>query len=119
MLSVAKLNFQKNGKENRHAFDDVGAAAASMAIQAAAMDLYLHQMAGFDVPKAQELYGIPEGYEPVAAIALGYRGDTHMLPEELQQRELAPRSRKSLKDRIVFLRVLGKLAAGLAIAISS
>jgi nitroreductase len=98
MLSVAKLYFQKNSKENRHAFHDVGAAAASMAIQAAAMDLYLHQMAGFDVPKARELYGIPEGYEPVAAIALGYRGDTQMLPEDLQPRELAPRSRKPLKD---------------------
>lgn len=98
MLSVAKLNFQKNGKENRHAFHDVGAASTSMAIQAAAMDLYLHQMAGFDVAKASEVYGIPEGYEPVAAIALGYRGDTQMLPENLQQRELAPRSRKPLND---------------------
>jgi nitroreductase len=98
MLSVASLKFHKNGKENRHAFHDVGAAAASMAIQAAAMDLYLHQMAGFDVAKAREMYNIPEGYEPVAAIALGYRGDTQMLPENLQQRELAPRSRKPLND---------------------
>lgn len=98
MLSVTRLQFQKNGKENRHAFHDVGAAAASIAIQATAMDLYLHQMAGFDVAKARELYSIPEGYEPVAAMALGYRGDTQMLPEDLQQRELAPRSRKPLKD---------------------
>jgi len=107
MLSVAKLYFQKNGKENRHAFHDVGAASTSMAIQAAAMDLYIHQMAGFDVAKARELYGIPEGYEPVAAIALGYRGDTQMLPENLQQRELAPRSRKPLKD-FVFTRSWGQ-----------
>ncbi|MGL5870815.1 MAG: nitroreductase family protein [Xenococcaceae cyanobacterium] len=98
MLSVASLNFKKNGKENRHAFHDVGAASTSMAIQAAAMDLYLHQMAGFDVAKARELYSIPSDYEPVAAIALGYRGDTQMLPENLQQRELAPRSRKPLND---------------------
>jgi nitroreductase len=98
MLSVAQLHFHKNGKENRHAFHDVGAAATSMAIQATAMDLFIHQMAGFDVPKACEIYNIPEGYEPVAAIALGYRGDTHMLPEELQKRELAPRSRKPLNN---------------------
>jgi hypothetical protein len=28
-------------------------------------------MAGFDVPKAREIYNIPEGYEPVAANAYG------------------------------------------------
>jgi nitroreductase len=98
MLSVASLKFHKNNQENRHAFHDVGAASTSMAIQAAAMDLYLHQMAGFDVAKAIELYNIPAGYEPVAAIAVGYRGNTQMLPENLQQRELAPRSRKPLND---------------------
>jgi len=27
---------------------------------------------GFDVLKAREVYSIPEGYDPVAAIALGY-----------------------------------------------
>jgi hypothetical protein len=28
-------------------------------------------MAGFDVPKAREIYNIAEGYEPVAANAYG------------------------------------------------
>ena len=71
MLSVAKLHFERNGKENRHAFHDVGASSANLAIQAAAIDLYVHQMAGFDVPKAKEVYQIPTGYEPVSAIAFG------------------------------------------------
>jgi nitroreductase len=97
MLSVAKLHFERNGVENRHAFHDVGAAAASMAIQATELGLFIHQMAGFDVPKAREVFHIPEGYEPVAAIALGYPGDYHTLSERLQQRELSPRSRKPLE----------------------
>lgn len=98
MISVAKLHFEHNGNENRHAFHDVGAAEANLAAQAIALGLHVHQMAGFDVAKAKELYGIPEGYEPVDAVALGYLGDPHQLSERLQQRLSAPRSRKPIKD---------------------
>ena len=98
MLSVAKLNFEYNGVENRHAFHDVGAASTTLAIQAADLGLFIHQMAGFDVPKAKEIYSIPEGYEPVAALALGYFGDPQTLSERLQQRENAPRERKPLEE---------------------
>lgn len=98
MLSVAKLNFEYNGVENRHAFHDVGAASTTLAIQAADLGLFIHQMAGFDVPLAKESYGIPSGYEPVGAIALGYFGDPQTLSEKLQQRENAPRKRKPLEE---------------------
>ena len=101
MLSVAKLTFEHNGVENRHAFHDVGAASANLAIEATAQGLVIHQMAGFDAPKAKETYGIPDGYEPVAAIALGYLGDPQTLSEPLQQRQSAPRTRKPL-DQFIF-----------------
>ncbi len=98
MISVAKLYFERNGVENRHAFHDVGAAVSELAIQATALGLFIHQMAGFDVPKAKEVYGIAEGYEPVAAIALGYIGNPETLSERLLQREQAPRTRKPLEE---------------------
>lgn len=98
ILSVAKLHFERNGTENRHAFHDVGAAAAELAIQATANGLFVHQMAGFDVPLARESYSIPEGYEPVAAIAIGYLGDPQSLNESLRQRNLAPRNRKPIGE---------------------
>jgi len=101
MLSVAKLTFTFNGVENRHAFHDVGAASANLAIEAAAQGLFIHQMAGFDVTRAKETYGIPDGYDPVAAIALGYLGDPQILSESMQQRQSAPRTRKPL-DQFVF-----------------
>ncbi|NEQ26024.1 MAG: nitroreductase, partial [Microcoleus sp. SIO2G3] len=69
MLSVAKRTFTFNGVENRHAFHDVGAAGANLSAEATAQGLFVHQMAGFDVAKAKETYGIPEDYDPVAAIA--------------------------------------------------
>ncbi|MDX2215675.1 MAG: nitroreductase family protein [Oculatellaceae cyanobacterium bins.114] len=96
MISVAKLSFERNGTENRHAFHDVGAAAANLAIQATELGLFVHQMAGFDVAKTRDAYNIPQGYEPVTAIALGYLGDPSTLSEQLQQREFASRTRKPL-----------------------
>ena len=100
MLSVAQLEFD-DGTKNRHAFHDVGQAAANMAIQATAMGLIIHQMAGFSVDQARETFRIPGGYEPVAAIAVGYQGDAVGLPDRLRTRELAPRERESLRT-IVF-----------------
>ena len=94
MVSVAKLAFDMNGQPNRYAFHDVGLAVANLIIQATALGLYVHQMAGFYPDKVRELYGVPDDFEPVAGIVLGYPGDPATLSEELQQRELAPRTRR-------------------------
>jgi len=101
MLAVARLHFERNGQPNRHAHYDVGQAVAHLTVQATALGLYVHQMAGFHVEKARELFSIPEGYEPMTAIALGYIGEPDALPEKLREREQAPRTRKSL-DEFVF-----------------
>jgi len=100
MLSIAKLNFDRSGKPNRHAFHDVGMASASLVFQATALGLVVHQMAGFSVEKARELYTIPEGWEPVAAFAVGYPGKPDSLPERIREKELAPRTRKPLEQFI-------------------
>src|SRR5437773_7104505 len=72
MVSVAKLNFDKTGKPNRHAFHDVGLAVGNMLVEATALGLFGHQMAGFSPEKVREIYGVPNDYEPVAGIAVGY-----------------------------------------------
>ena len=98
MLSVAELKFERTGKPNRHAFHDVGLAAENLVIQATALGLVVHQMAGIHVEKAREVYHIPEGYEAVAGIAVGYPGDPATLPEPLREREQALRARKPLES---------------------
>ena len=98
MVSVAKLSFDMNSQPNRYAFHDVGLAVANLIVQATALGLYVHQMAGFYPDKVRELYGVPDDFEPVAGIVLGYPGDPATLPEDLQQRELAPRTRKPLES---------------------
>ncbi|MFQ5629130.1 MAG: nitroreductase family protein, partial [bacterium] len=98
MLTVASLQFARNGKPNRHALHDVGLAVANLSVQATAIDLSVHQMAGFDREKARDTYNIPEDYEVVTALALGYPGEPNSLPNALQQMERAPRKRKPLGD---------------------
>ena len=107
MVSVARMSFEEDGKPNRHAFHDVGQAVADLTVQATALGLMVHQMAGFHPEKVRELYGVPKEFEPVAAIALGYPGDPESLPERLKKRELAPRERKSLTE-FVFTGCWGK-----------
>lgn len=87
MLSIASMRFTKNGKPNRHAFHDVGLAASQMTIQAVALGLMVHQMAGFDVEKARTTLQIPDGFEPVAAVAFGYPGQ-----EERRSKPRRPQS---------------------------
>ena len=80
ILSVASLNFQDDSTPNRHAFYDTGMAVENLVLQATALGLVAHQMAGFDVEKARADLKIPSGYEPVALIAVGYPGDIVSLP---------------------------------------
>jgi nitroreductase len=97
-ISVARLKFEHNGQPNRHAYHDVGQAAANLALQATALGLQIHQMAGIEPEKARVTFAIPEGYEAVAGIALGYPGDPASLAEPLRVRELGPRERKPLSS---------------------
>jgi nitroreductase len=98
IASVARLKFAQSGKPNSHAIHDVGLATAQMINQAMAMGLFAHPMAGFYPDKVRELYGVPEGYDPVSVIAAGYAGDPAALTESQRQRELAPRVRKLQKE---------------------
>ncbi|HYL63352.1 MAG TPA: nitroreductase family protein [Candidatus Methylomirabilis sp.] len=97
MISVANLNWD-NGEPNRHAWHDVGQAAAQLTVEAVARGLFVHQMGGILIDKIRETYAIPEGFDPVAGFALGYPGDPNKLPDKLRERELAPRTRKPLES---------------------
>jgi nitroreductase len=98
MLSVVRMDFEDDSRPNRHAFHDVGLATENLLLQATALGLVAHPMAGFDIEKARADLKIPSGYEPVAMIAVGYPGELSVLPDYLQQRELKPRERKPLTE---------------------
>lgn len=100
-LSIAHANSQPGGSANRHAFHDVGSATAQLTFEANSRRLFVHQMAGFDAKKAHEVFHIPADWEPVAAMAIGYPGDSESLPQPLRDREVAPRTRKPLGEMVM------------------
>jgi len=94
-LSVASHKMPHDGSQNRHAFHDVGQASANLSLEATSLGLQVHQMAGIDPEKAREVFGIPEHFEAVAGIALGYPGDPMTLPEgRMRDGETGARQRK-------------------------
>jgi len=98
VLTVAKTAFDRNGRPNAWAWHDTGAALAYLTVEATARGLFVHPMGGFSADAAREAFGIPEGYEPVAAAAIGYPGDPDSLPEPYDRRERAPRERIPLEE---------------------
>lgn len=100
MLSLARKTFTANGVENRHAWHDVGAAMATLSLQAAELGLQIHQMAGFNVQQVQTSCQIPAEFTPIAMSAIGRQGDAAQLPAKLQVLETAVRRRRPLTELI-------------------
>ncbi|XAL99464.1 nitroreductase family protein [Phycisphaeraceae bacterium D3-23] len=112
VLTVCSTSFKKNGNDNRVALHDLGQAAAHLTLQAAALGLATHQMAGVDLDKVRETYNVPDGFAPQTAIAVGYPGDADTLEQDwARDAEKAPRERLPFGD-FVFTGTFGK-ASGL------
>jgi nitroreductase len=103
ILGVAKAAFSHDATPNAYALHDLGAAAALLVLQAAALGLATHQMAGFDHDAARQALEIPEEFAIGSVIALGYQGEPAALTNErMLAQEVAPRQRKPLKDFVFF-----------------
>lgn len=94
---VADPTFEHNGDANRHAEFDAGAAWMSLALQARRLGLDTHAMGGIDPDKAAELLAVPDDHRVLCAVAIGYRAEPDVLPDELAEDELPPSSRKPLE----------------------
>ena len=96
VISVARLNFARNGRPNAAALHDLGLAAGNLSLEATARGLSVHQMIGISPETARELYEIPADAQAVTAMAIGYADDPENLSEALRKRDLAPRTRKPI-----------------------
>ncbi len=110
ILSVAMANFNHNGKPNRFGLYDTGAASVSLALQASALGLVVHQMGGYDADKARAAFGLPDDCTPMAMMALGYQAEADSLDEDFKAAELAERARASLGQHFY----TGKWGVGIA-----
>jgi nitroreductase len=97
VIACTKRHFTRNDKPNKVAEHDLALAAANLTVQAQSMGLHVHQMAGIDPGTCRVTYRIPDEFEPLTAIAIGYAADPDRLDDaELAERDTAPRSRMPL-----------------------
>jgi nitroreductase len=101
-----KLN-SDNNIYNRLHFHDLGAANENMFLEAFNQGLILHEMGGFDLEKAKQIFSIPEEFEMGVMIAIGYQDTYEILPESLAKKAHMPRQRKPLSE-IAFLEELDR-----------
>ncbi len=104
VVTLAQSTFESGraaGQRNDWARHDVGAAGLSMALQAHAVGLHSHPMAGFVADRLRTSLAIPESLDIVTVWSVGYPGDPDALPEDLQRRELAPRTRRPLEEVVI------------------
>jgi nitroreductase len=113
ILSVAQT-VTDDGNPMRYAFHDLGMAEMSLLVQAVAVGLHAHPMAGFSAERARAEFAIPEGFEPVLMLAIGYLGDPGQLNEQRRSQELAPRTRKPL-SAFIFAERWGEVAPMVAL----
>ena len=98
MVCLVKKKYD-DGNVNAAAYHDVGAANATLILQAASMGIFGHVIGGFSRTKATDLLQIDtEEYDPFVMIALGHLGLPEKLNEPFRTREVTPRSRKSLSE---------------------
>ncbi len=98
VLALIRTDFTYNGQPNRTAGHDLGLAVGNLTVEATARGLAIHQMAGILPDRARELFDVPEGFEPVTVLAIGYAGDADDGP--LAKRDRSPRSRRPLAETV-------------------
>jgi hypothetical protein len=58
----------------------------------------VHQMGGFDASRVRAEFAIPDTFDCLAMLTIGYQLPLEQIPEALKERELAPRSRRDLGE---------------------
>lgn len=99
ILAVASGDTLSGGRPNRFGQYDTGMAMMSLCLQAVALGLAAHQMAGYDIEKARAAFDVPAECMPMAMVAVGRQADPDVLDEETKKKELLPRTRKPLSER--------------------
>ena len=107
IVALTSTSFARSGKPNGWARHDLGLALGQLMLQATAMGLATHPMAGFDADAVREVYGLPDGVEAVTALAIGYPGEPDALPDDLAETERKPRVRRP-QEEFVFTGAWGQ-----------
>ena len=100
-IGVVEHHFEYNGKDNKAAPHDLGAASAFLTLEATARGLVVHQMIGIEPDIVRQTFAISGSLEPLTGIAIGYQGDASVVEESYAQRDTKERTRKALEEIVI------------------
>lgn len=89
------------GQPQRWAEYDLGQAVAHLSVQAQSEGLYVHQMGGFNADEISEAFNLDPKLAPVSVMSIGKLGAPELLPEPLEERERAPRTRLVVEELFI------------------
>ena len=99
-ISIAETISGYKNRSNYYAIYDTGMAVCNMLLQATHLGLFVHQMGGYDMERARVVFKIPDRFEPIAMMAIGYKGDPAVLPESEASREKGKRIRNDMSEHL-------------------
>jgi nitroreductase len=75
VLALVQKTDSRTGSIQKHAWYDLGLAIGNLTYQANSMGIFLRNMGGFDPEKAISNFIIPEMFEPVVMLTIGFPGE--------------------------------------------
>lgn len=100
-INVVRRQFEHRDGENHYAKHDLGLAMGNLCLQATALGLHVHQMAGINKQELIETLDLDSDlYEVVSAFVLGYLDldRSEELPEKQAKGDFQARERKALSE---------------------
>jgi len=102
ILTAVQIEAGQTGEASPMAYYDAGQAVAFLTLQAQSQGLGIRQMEGFNRAAARTVCQIPDAFEPLVVMAVGYPGAPDTLTvEKHRASEVAPRKRHPIA-RFVF-----------------
>ena len=98
LILVSTTNDPADAKAHTYGAVDLGLAVGQMLVQARALGLHGHPMAGFDAAAAVEAFGIPDDKRPLVLLAVGRLADEPSLPDDIRERDTRERTRLPLTE---------------------
>jgi len=101
VLIAVSVKKNEDGSSSKSNFYDAGLSVSLMCIQAQALGLHSHQMAGINNAKVEKVLDLPKEFEAAVVVAIGLRDEPEKLADEARERELAPRERLDLTEIVL------------------
>jgi len=76
VIVLAKRILSRNQNKNRHYLYDTASAVANLTFQANSLNIFVHQMGGFDSEKIVKAFNIPDDFEVATVLAIGRQAET-------------------------------------------